>query len=134
MNKKDLKHLEWCYMRMVNVHKEKLSVDYMVRMNEILQNIRTEDNMLNKKMLDDILLDRVVGEIEVIHNDIDGDYLGCEVVFYIKDLYPVRLLTRHGVLKARNSKGETAVITGKVLALIIAKYDGFAEDIARRRK
>ena len=85
------------------------------------------------KILDDILLDRVNGEIEVIHTDIEGKYLGCEVTFRVKGLYPVRLITRYGVLKARNKRGETKVIEDKSLTLIIEKYDVFAKIIKENK-
>jgi len=37
MTKDDLEHLKWMYERMVEVHKEPINVDYMIRFRKILQ-------------------------------------------------------------------------------------------------
>ena len=42
MEEKDLKHLEWVYLRMKHVHNENENVDYMIRFKEILDNINNK--------------------------------------------------------------------------------------------
>jgi len=44
MNDKEIKHLEFIYSRMINVHKENENYDYMLKMKEIL----LKQKMLNK--------------------------------------------------------------------------------------
>jgi uncharacterized protein YciI len=40
INEKDVKHLQWLYDRMVNVHGENKDYDYMIKFKEIIEQLK----------------------------------------------------------------------------------------------
>ena len=53
---KDFEHLEWVFERLVEVHNEHPSYDYMIRFKKIVQKIKEqEDGLTNQEKLDFII-------------------------------------------------------------------------------
>jgi hypothetical protein len=40
INEKDVKHLQWLYVRMVHVHGENENYDYMIKFMEIIEQLK----------------------------------------------------------------------------------------------
>ncbi len=71
----DIKHLEWVYERMNNVHNENENYDYMIRFREILEALRQSDikESLNEVLSDLSKLSTSLYMNEDIYNGKDGE-------------------------------------------------------------
>jgi hypothetical protein len=58
MTEKNIKHLEWVYERMVHVHKENPNMDYMIRFNLILEELKSPLNKIKNLKGGELVLDR----------------------------------------------------------------------------
>ena len=47
INEKDVKHLQWLYDRMVNVHGENKDYDYMIKFKEIMEYLLLNQKSIN---------------------------------------------------------------------------------------
>ncbi len=87
MNIGDLKHLEWIYNRMIDVHGENKNVDYMLRFNKMLDDdyhLDDEPKIISRKELEPIrithkmysdLLESKTGKKALRHDEVTEEIL-----------------------------------------------------------